>query len=365
MIWVMLNDKPRNIAIVGAGLAGATCARTLMLAGHTVHVVDKSRGPGGRLSTRRAEWLDAQGQSHLTHLDHGALGLTARSEAFQAFLGQGVRAGCLAPWLPTLRAQSLPPERGAQWWVCTPDMPELCRRLLVGAVTRWSWGVDALHKGPAGWQLRSGGDLHSALFDAVVLALPPAQAAPLLSPHQRTWARQASVVPMQPCWTLMGVADAPDPALAWDLAQPQTGPLAWAMRNDTRPGRAPVAGQAHWVAHAKYAWSREHLEQPAAWVQQQLDDALAALLGQRVDWQFATVHRWRYAVPPPHVDPPTSCWWNAAQGLGVCGDFLAGSGAEAAWLSAQSLCTALLQRPPDAPGDAAWFCAHTPATSIF
>ena len=40
------------IAIVGAGLAGLTCAQFLAQAGHRVHVFDKSRGPSGRMSTR-------------------------------------------------------------------------------------------------------------------------------------------------------------------------------------------------------------------------------------------------------------------------------------------------------------------------
>ncbi|MEY2842360.1 MAG: hypothetical protein RI920_397, partial [Pseudomonadota bacterium] len=43
------------IAIVGAGLAGLSCAQALVQAGHTVHVFDKSRGPSGRMSTRRAD----------------------------------------------------------------------------------------------------------------------------------------------------------------------------------------------------------------------------------------------------------------------------------------------------------------------
>lgn len=42
-----------NIAIIGAGIAGITAARTLAKAGHHVHVFEKSRGAGGRMSTPR------------------------------------------------------------------------------------------------------------------------------------------------------------------------------------------------------------------------------------------------------------------------------------------------------------------------
>ncbi|MEO1360052.1 MAG: FAD-dependent oxidoreductase [Pseudomonadota bacterium] len=42
-----------KIAIIGAGLAGLTLARKLQ-AHHSVTVLEKARGPGGRMSTRRA-----------------------------------------------------------------------------------------------------------------------------------------------------------------------------------------------------------------------------------------------------------------------------------------------------------------------
>jgi renalase len=352
----MLSKRTQRVAIIGAGIAGAVCARELTLAGHTVHVFDKSHGPGGRLATRRVEWVDAEGHVCTARLDHGAVGITACSDAFQSFVDQALHAGWLAQWQPTLAAGSLPAEDGGRLYVPVPDMPSLCRRLLDGTAATWSFTVDSLHKahnGPLGWQVLAGGDRHPAHFDAVVLALPPAQAAPLLGPHRGDWARHASVVTMQPCWTLMGVADArgdaPDPALGWQLARPPTGPLAWVLRSDARPGRARMPGQAHWVAHARAGWSRRHLEQPAAWVQQHMQAALAECLGRPVDWQHAVVHRWRYALPQAQrVALSERCWWDAAQGLGVCGDFIGGSGVEGAWLSAQSLCSALLQGASDA-----------------
>lgn len=358
----MAIGKAQKVAVVGAGLAGAACARALSLAGHPVHVFDKSRGPGGRLATRRVEWVDRHGQGCSTRLDHGAVGITARSAAFQTFVDQALHAGCLAEWAPTLAAGSLPSEDGDRLYVPAPDMPALCRRLLDGTAATWSFAVDGLHKDPLGWQVEAGGERHHSHFDAVVLALPPAQAAPLLSPHRRDWARHASVVPMQPCWTLMGIADAPEPALGWDLARPPTGPLAWVRRNDARPGRERVPRQAHWVVHARAGWSRRHLEQPAAWVQQQMQAALAEWLGQPVDWQHCVVHRWRYALPQAlGAAPAEACWWDAAQGLGVCADFLGGCGVEGAWLSAQSLSAALLQPAADAADAPAAFSSHDAA----
>jgi renalase len=351
----IMTHHRQSVAVVGAGIAGATVAHTLALAGHQVHVFDKARGPGGRLATRRVEWVDRQGYAATTRLDHGALGFTASNAAFQTFAALALKAGWLTEWKPRLSPGSLPLDGGATWYVPVPEMPALCRHLLYGVPVSLSFAVDGLHRGPLGWQLQSGGVRHAGSFDAVVVALPPAQAAPLLNPHRLDWARHASTALMQPCWTLMGITDDPQPESGWDLARPPSGPLAWVLRNDTRPGRADVRGQRHWVAHARASWSRRHLEQPAAWVQQQMQAALAQCLGRCVDWQHCTVHRWRYALPQAHATAQAAtCWWDATHGLGVCGDFLGGCGVEGAWLSAQALCAALLQSSFDG--------ADTPAT---
>ena len=52
-----------DIAVIGAGLAGLTAADRLRGAGCRVVVIDKARGPGGRLATRRGEGT--------VRMDHG------------------------------------------------------------------------------------------------------------------------------------------------------------------------------------------------------------------------------------------------------------------------------------------------------
>ena len=42
-----------EITIIGAGMAGLACARRLARAGHTPLLLDKGRGIGGRMATRR------------------------------------------------------------------------------------------------------------------------------------------------------------------------------------------------------------------------------------------------------------------------------------------------------------------------
>ena len=52
-----------NVVVVGAGISGCVCAWRLAKSGHDVTLVEKGRGVGGRMSTRRMG--GAQQQSHL------------------------------------------------------------------------------------------------------------------------------------------------------------------------------------------------------------------------------------------------------------------------------------------------------------
>jgi hypothetical protein len=59
----------QRVAIIGAGIAGISCARALKASGKLVTLFDKSTGPGGRASHRLFEQWGA---------DHGAQYFTAR-----------------------------------------------------------------------------------------------------------------------------------------------------------------------------------------------------------------------------------------------------------------------------------------------
>lgn len=337
-----------RVAIVGAGVAGAACAAALGQAGWTPTLLDKSRGIGGRLCTRRASWTDAAGARHDSVFDHGAQYFTARDPRFAACLERGRREGWVAPWPLRVRAadgSAVLEAVDAQ--VAVPGMPALVRALADGVPVQLGQAVTALERRAGGWALHLGPDEPVADgFDAVVVAVPPWQAVPLVQPVRADWARQLAAIDLQPCWTLMAVAQDPGgEAAPWEVVRPARGPLSWIARNDRKPGRTVVPGQVHWVAQADPVWSRQHLEHDAATVEALLLQALADQVGGRspVVWLHRTVHRWRYALAPrrPVGSPPA--WWDGRSGLGVCGDGLGGPRVEAAFLSGQAMAEAMLR----------------------
>ncbi len=352
-------QHPPTVAVVGAGIAGAACAAGLQQAGLAVTLFDKSRGAGGRLATRRAAWTGDDGSAHAVEFDHGAQTIAARQPRFRALLARAEAAGAVARWQPRVHA-GWPAAAVRDVYVGTPGMPALVRHLARGVPLRLEQTVQRLHRTNQGWQLVLAGSETAGPFDQVVLALPPAQAAVLLAGHQDPWADALAAVPMAPCWTLMAATD--DVDWPWDATEPGRGPLAWVARNDRKPGRSAPRGIATWVAQATPAWSTAHLEADPADVARALRDALSALLPARaasggpLRWHHGSVHRWRYALPAADTLDGRQCWWDAARGLGVCGDGFSGGDVEAAWRSGDELADTLaaaLETPAAAAASAA------------
>lgn len=79
-----------DVAVIGAGLSGIICARGLASAGYSVCVLDKSRGLGGRMATRRV--------GETVRIDHGLRYWQAKSEGLRSLTKEMVAAGVLKPW---------------------------------------------------------------------------------------------------------------------------------------------------------------------------------------------------------------------------------------------------------------------------
>lgn len=320
------------VALIGAGLAGLSCASALQQAGLAVHLFDKSRGPAGRMSTRRGEdWA----------CDHGAQYFTARDPLFRAELARWQAAGVAAPWTPRLQVLGglgqHHPDASIERFVGQPQMTAPARWLAEQLPLDLATTVSALRRDSTGsWQLQTAeqGWLAQS-FSAVLLALPAPQAAPLLAPHAAPLAELCGQVRMRGCWALM-LQYVTAPELPFEAAFVNSGPLRWIARNSSKPGRS---GAETWLLHAEAEWSETHLEHAP--------EQVAALMLQAFSEQGGpaphrwSAHRWRYADSAPALQ--AGCAWQADVGLGLCGDWLHGGKVEGAWLSGHKLAQSLLR----------------------
>lgn len=319
------GTRIRSVAVVGAGISGLAAARTLHDQGFAVRVFERSRAPGGRTAHRRA---GGHG------FDHGAQYFTARDPRFVRRCEDWVEAGVVAPWAGRIvsLAAPAPAATSAQArYVGVPGMNAMAQHLAGGLDVVTRYAVLDLARDAGTWWLRGGqGDEGSdgvaGPFDALVLAMPPEQAARLTTLD--TLAGTAGATTSLPCWCAMAAFDEPLP-VDFDGAFVDGAEIAWIARDSSKPGRA--AGE-RWVIHAGPEWSAPRLaDPPDAIAQALLDRFFAALRVAPRPPAHLAGHRWSLARPAHELR--IECLWQPRPALALCGDWCLGGRVEGAFLS--------------------------------
>ena len=316
----------KTIAIIGAGLAGLSCAVRLTELGHHVELFEKSRGAAGRMSTKRGDdWV----------ADHGAQYFTARDPLFIEQVKKWLADQAVALWTPEIKVFE-----ANQWttfqsqdlrYVGTPAMNFPAKELAKGLTLHTSQTIEALSHKDGQWFLQSAeaGAIAQG-FDALILAIPGPQALALaqhLDPDIKTIAGQSN---MKGCWTLMARFQH-KPTVSFEAAFVNQEIISWVARNSSKPQRT---GQESWTIQANPLWSQEFIELSKEDVADQLL-ACAKKLGLDCTGAEISMHRWRYASGS--TTATLGFYSNPALHLGMCGDWLNGGRVEGAWLSGYHL----------------------------
>lgn len=318
-----------SIAVIGAGMAGLAAARALAADGQPARIFDKGRGPGGRMAHRRAR-LHAEEVS----FDHGAQYFTARDERFRAVVDRWTRAGVVDVWSPQ-RAAGRPEET---WYVGRPGMNAMLRDMASRCDVSWSARVTGILGAAQDWWLQMEDGLEEGPFRQLVVALPAEQAAELLASQAPGLAAAARSVRTLPCWSVMLAFGAPTgvPLDVYERGN-ASGPVAWAARNSSKPGRGSAET---WILQAGADWSAANIEAAPETVADVLARDFCASIGAP-EPELSLAHRWRFArVHTPLGEP---CLIDRPLGIATCGDWHLGPRVEAAWLSGHALGEKLLR----------------------
>ena len=299
--------------VIGAGMAGLACARALSTAGHKVRLLDKGRGVGGRMATRRI----TTGWGEL-RFDHGAQYFTARHPNFESLLIE--LNGSVAPW-----------DIGAMdtHHVGLPGMSGLPRAMAAGLDVSTETKVTSIQRVGTKWQVDAGEILFS---DVVVLTVPAPQIASLMVMDHLLLGELARVK-LAPCLTFMAAFtnNCPTPFV---IEKSQDGPLASIARDCSKPKRLSTA--VTWVVQAGANWSAAHLEEDKLKITQRMLPLLCEKIGADVNDVFhADSHLWRYArVTTPLGQPFLR---DNSGTLYMGGDWCLGPRVESAWTSGTAI----------------------------
>jgi renalase len=335
----------QHFAIVGAGLSGIACARTLHKAGHRVTIFEQAPAVGGRTATVTSTYGS---------FDAGTQYFTLRDPRFARALD--TVPGICKPWSAssirllsadgTIASTDIPTKKETHW-VASPGMQTLAQTWAQPLIDKGDIHVDTFVRRiaadtlqPAQWQIHTdmqdGGQQIHAGFDGVILALPAPAAHQLLADSQvvTVFSEHLSSIEMLACWTLMlAYPQAVRPGLTtlgpqWNAAHSTHHRIGWLARESSKPGRLGVE---RWTLHANPEWSTEHQYDDAQRVQLKLLKAFAEITGIHAPPAHIQLQLWKDArVKTPAKQ--THLWDNQLK-IGACGDWCMGPRLEDAFIS--------------------------------
>lgn len=334
----------RKVAIVGSGLAGLTLGHELQDRGYQVRLFDKARGPGGRMSSKRA------GEQSV---DMGAQYFTIRQQGFKTFLDQKAGADSYGIW----EGQFEDRDEAGQWhpasrearYIGIPRMSAITRALAADLDITTSHRVVRLEPvGNGQWRVLSEAG-NWDVFDAVLMTAPVQQCRDLLKASDRNaLAMELSLADyeLQPCWAV-ALQFGDEFSLPVDGGKLNHPVLGWIANNSSKEGRNEPDEDNWWVLHATADWSDQNRDSKPEDVIRKLKETFQGIMSASVEPKQSIAHRWLYAKAG-HAGAG-SLWWPGHR-LGIAGDWLNGGRVEAAWESASDLAGRLTGSAPDRNG---------------
>ncbi len=305
-------------------MSGLTAGQALRAAGRSIVVLDKGRGVGGRMATRRI--------GNAT-FDHGAQFMTARDERFSRSIAGWASLGVAEEWF---RSDG-PSDGGHPRWRGTPAMSAIPKLLADGLPVHLGNSVTSLQEGPRGWTatLDGGAEVSGR---SVILTPPVPQSLDILEAGgvalQNETVEGLRAITYEACIAVMAVLAGSSRIPPPGVRRLDSGPISWIADNQQKGvSRIPAV-----TIHASETYSRNSLSKDIGLCGRELVDAAKQYIDAAVtDMQ---VHLWRYSKPM-RVDERRCVVGRTSPPLIFAGDAFAGPRVEGAalsgWAAAETL----------------------------
>ena len=335
-----------TLLIVGAGLTGLSASHHARMRGWTPLLIDKGRGPGGRLATR---WLNQRE----IRFDTGAQFFSVRHPAFAAAVASWASDGLAEPWshgFPLLSAEGLRDGTdGHVRWRIAGGMNHLAKCLAQGCDVRDQQTVTGLRVDAGRWVITISGDSeYQQTADAVLLTQPVPQMLALMESSQvsvpESILTRLRAVRYDPCICLL--LDAPHaeallPEPGGVRIDDQSSPVSWIASQRRKGLRRSGDGL---VLHYRGGWSADKyaMNDQALLNEAQLAAApIMQRLGIARPDGTAQIKKWRYSLATVTMTEPCIRLDPGAP-LMLAGDAFGDTPrVEGAWLSGRAAVAAL------------------------
>lgn len=282
-----------DVLIIGAGICGLVAAYHLKKQGYDVGVMDKSRGVGGRMATRRLPALKGQ----TPRVDHGAQYFTLRHADALKLSADWETEGLIKSW-PNLK-----PDETV--YICPNGMTTLPKAL--GEEQQLYLGqkaifIQACKEGPYRYKIRT--ETYEEYYcNTLVITSPVPQSLELLSQSDFKLTtdekNQLTSVQYAPCIALLGTTSIPTHLGKPGGHQVKGHPvISWIADNEPK-GVSPIGPSL--TIQATPEWSRKFWEETPSVQEEHLIDAASEWVSPNA-WEHTEIKTWRYAL----VESPLS-----------------------------------------------------------
>jgi renalase len=314
-----------RVAVIGAGVAGLTCARELLLRGYEPVVFEASDRLGGRCSSRatRIGWFDdgAQAISGATRLATYAVQRPTELAAVHPWTvpatpaedeAKGVDRDKVEAKVEAPRTLKLIGEVGV------PSMLAMANAMAQPLDVRLRTTIQHAQRRGTSWVLSDAAGEIDEDFQALVLAVPAPLALPLAR-QSRGLVSALQAVRYHSRWVLLLGTERPVSLPGY--REFQGSPIERVAAMHSKPGR-PWNMPQRWFVEADERWSLQHEHDDAETVADLLLDNFRAHAGRPVTPSFLSAHRWSHAFveKPADLAPRGECLWDDEVRLGICGD---------------------------------------------
>ncbi len=318
-----------DVLIVGAGLSGLMAANGLHHNGYHVKVVDKGRGVGGRMATRRI----GPGRA-----DHGAQFFTVRNPWFQEYVEEWEELGLVFEWSRGWSDGSVSRARrgdGHPRYAVFDGFTAVAKALAEGLDVETGVQIVSVSAEGDGW-LATDANGNTYQSRGLVLTPPVPQSLALLEAGDVTLHDDdravLEAIQYDPCvcglFWVEGDVVLPEPG----ALQRPNHPIAWIADNQ-RKGISPEARIV--TVHANPELSQALWEEDEDVALSAIGEGLAPFLSAEATIREGQLKRWRYAAPA-EVYPDRTLQATGMPMLFFAGDAFGGPRIEGAALSGLS-----------------------------
>ena len=318
----------KKIAVIGAGLAGITFASKVK-GKFNVEVFEKSRGVGGRMSTRR--------ENQFT-FDHGAQFFKIKTNDFWDFFSELLEKKIIQPWnfkLAYFDGRHLKKikviKNTDNFFVGVPNMDSTLKHLSKKCNVILNSKIERTIQKNGKWNLYDQNKKFYGPYDWVILSLPAQQSLELLT-KKSSFCPLIEKIKMKGCFSLMVGINKPL-HLDYDAAIIQNQEIAWLALNHSKPCRM---NNHCLLVNSSYEYADQNMNSSKDKVLKHLLNVSSNLINYELRHSTLTkIHQWKYVEA--ECSPIENYFIDHNEKVAVCGDWFIDSRVEGAFLSANEL----------------------------